>query len=129
MANLTETEITNIRQRIGDHKTTTIGRQDLTDAQIQADWDRANGHASQTSFYLAHYYMLERRYGIWINATDTETTQGSKAQSQKPDRIEKLLLFYAKKAGVDLMIMQSTQGTFDFGLDQDDPITGEDLEE
>ncbi len=32
-------------------------------------------------------------------------------------------------AGIGAFTMQTTSGVFDFGIDQDDPITGADLDE
>ena len=133
MATLTETEIARVRDMIGDSKPTTkqnsTGGYDLTDPEIQAEWDRANGHASEINEYKAYYYMVSRRYGIWSNATDTQTEMGTSLQSQKKAGIEKLLARYMQLAGVGSFTLSTTQGVFDFGLDQDDPITGEDLDE
>ncbi len=129
MATLTTSEVDSIRKRIGDFKATTAGKTDLTTPEIQAEWDRANGHSSEKSAYLAYFYMLELRYGIWINATDTETAQGSKSQSQKVANIRSLLDYYAQKAGVPEFTLPTQAGTLDMGLDQDDPLTGEDLDE
>jgi hypothetical protein len=129
MANLTAAEFRKTRQMIGDLEPTTTGRQDLSNDEIQEEWDRAAGHSSERATYLAYYYMLERRWGVHINATDTDTLQGTKSQSQIVANIEKLMKRYESKAGVADFVMSVTQGTFDFGLDQDDPITGADLEE
>jgi hypothetical protein len=133
MATLTETEIERIRDLIGDSRPTTqptsAGGYDLTDTQIQAEWDRANGHSSEIAEYRALYYMVLRRRGIWLNMVDTATEQGSTMQNQKLRNIERLLADYRQLAGIGSFTMPTTAGTFDFGLDQDDPITGADLDE
>jgi hypothetical protein len=133
MATLTAAEFTRIRQMIGDSHPTTqpnsSGAYDLTEPQIQAEWDRANGHASETNEYKAYYLMLQRRRGIWLNMVDTQTEQGSTLQNQKLRNIERLISEYKALAGVGSFTMQSVGGVFDFGLDQDDPITGEDLDD
>jgi hypothetical protein len=129
MATLTETEIERIRDLIGDDipDTRTSGF-DLTDTQIQAEWDTANGHASELAEYRALYNMIRRRRGKWVNNVDT-VAEGSTLQNQKLRNIERLLAEYRDLAGIGSFTMSSTAGTFDFGLDQDDPITGEDLGE
>lgn len=130
MATLTANEFRTTRKAIGDHKPTVpSGEYDLSNEEIQEQWDRADGHASEIAKYTAYYYMVELRYGIWINAVDTETAQGSKSQNQKVGSIKTLLDYYAEKAGMNAFTLQIQAGVFDFGLDQDDPITGADLEE
>lgn len=129
MATLTTTEITRIRQIIGDSKPTTGQKHDLTSTEIQAEWDRADGHSSETQEYRAYYYMLLRRYGIWMNQVDTQTEQGTSLQSQKLKSIKTSLDMYKELAGIGNFTMQTVGGVFDFGLDQDDPITGADLDE
>lgn len=133
MATLTATEITRIRQLIGDSVPTTQPNSskayDLTDTQIQTEWDSANGHASEINEYKALYNMLRMRRGIWINAVDTQTEQGTSVQNQKLRNIERALAEYKQLAGIGAFTMSTTQGTFDFGLDQDDPVTGADLED
>ena len=133
MATLTATEIARTRKKIGDSHPTTkqnsTGGYDLSDAEIQAEWDRYNGHASEINEYRAYYSMLELRRGIWLNAVDTQTEQGSSLQNQKLKNIERLLAEYKQLAGVGSFTLSTTQGVFDFGLDQDDPVTGEDLDE
>jgi hypothetical protein len=133
MATLTTIEIARCRDMIGDSHPTTIptstGAFDLSDTEIQAEWDRANGHASETNEYKAYYLMLQRRRGIWLNMVDTQTEQGSTLQNQKLRNIERLIREYKALAGVGSFTMQSVGGVFDFGLDQDDPITGEDLDD
>lgn len=132
MATLTAIEITRIRQLIGDSHPTTqpnsSNAYDLTSTQIQEEWDRADGHASDLAMYRALYYMLQRRRGIWLNMVDTQTEQGSSLQNQKLKNIERLLAEYRELAGIGSFTMPTQAGAFDFGLDQDDPITGEDLE-
>lgn len=133
MATLSTTEITRIRQLIGDSVPTTQPNStksyDLTDTQIQAEWDTANGHASTSNEYLALYNMLRRRRGIWINSVDTQTEQGTSVQNQKLKNIERALAEYKELAGIGGFTMPTSAGVFDFGIDQDDPITGDDLEE
>ena len=130
MATLTTTEFARIRDMIGDSHPTTMpnssGAYDLTEPQIQAEWDRADGHASEINEYKAYYLMLQRRRGIWLNAVDTQTEQGSTLQNQKLRNIERLLGEYKQLAGVGNFMMQTQAGVFDFGLDQDDPTTGAD---
>lgn len=133
MATLTETEFTRIRQMIGDSHPTTqpssSGAYDLTNPQIQAEWDRANGHSSEVAEYKAYYLMLQRRLGIWMNMVDTQTEQGTSLQSQKLKSIRESMAAFKELAGIGSFTMNPIAGTFDFGIDQDDPITGEDLEE
>lgn len=133
MATLTATEIARVRDMIGDSHPSTKPNSgnayDLTEAEIQAEWDRANGHASEINEYKAYYLMLQRRRGIWLNAVDTQTEQGGSLQNQKLKNIERLLAEYKQLAGVGSFTLSTTQGVFDFGLDQDDPVTGEDLDE
>ncbi len=129
MATLTSTEIARIRDIIGDSFPTTGNKHDLTDTEIQAEWDRANGHNSEQNEYRAYYYMLIRRYGIWMNQVDTQTEQGTSLQSQKLKSIKQALDMYKELAGIGSFTLPVTSGVFDFGLDQDDPITGADLDE
>jgi len=134
MATLIETEVTRVRQMIGDSHPTTKPNSsttayDLTETQIQAEWDRADGHASEIKEYRAFYYMLQRRRGIWLNMVDTQTEQGSTLQNQKLKNIERLLAEYRQLAGIGVATLATSQGVLDFGLDQDNPETGEDLDE
>jgi hypothetical protein len=133
MATLTATEIEDIRLNIGDSVPTTLPKSsdgyDLSDTQIQAIWDEHNGHASEINSYKALYHMVRRRWGRWINQVDTQTEQGASSMRQKREGIKDLLDYYGDLAGVNTFTMSVTQGTFDFGLDQDDPETGEDLED
>ena len=133
MATLTAIEIARCRDMIGDSHPTTMptstGAYDLSDTEIQAEWDRANGHASETNEYKAYYLMLQRRRGIWMNMVDTQTEQGTSLQSQKLKNINDALNDIRGLAGIGAFTMQSVGGVFDFGLDQDDPITGEDLDD
>lgn len=132
MATLTPTEFVRVRKKIGDsHPTTKRSSStayDLSEDEIQAEWNRYDGHASETNEYRAYYSMLELRRGIWLNAVDTQTEQGSTLQNQKLRNIERLLAEYKALAGIGGFTMQTQAGVFDFGLDQDDPITGVDLE-
>jgi hypothetical protein len=129
MATLTATEIVRVRMKIGDSHPTTGTKYDLTNDQIQAEWDTYGGHSSETSEYRAYYSMLEMRRGIWLNAVDTQTEQGSTLQNQKLRNIERLMTEYKSLAGIGAFTMQTTAGVFDFGIDQDDPVTGEDLDD
>jgi hypothetical protein len=129
MATLSATEIVRVRMKVGDSHPTTGTKYDLTDAQIQAEWDTYDGHGSETNEYRAYYSMLEMRRGIWLNAVDTQTEQGSSLQNQKLRNIERLMAEYKSLAGIGAFTMQTTAGVFDFGIDQDDPITGADLDD
>lgn len=129
MATLTAAEITRIRQRVGDSHPTTGSKHDLTNEQIQEEWDRADGHSSETAEYRALYLMLERRRGIWMNQVDTQTEQGTTLQSQKLKNIKDAMADIKALAGIGNFTMQVQAGVFDFGLDHDDPVTGADLDE
>lgn len=133
MATLTDTEIERIRDLIGDSVPTTMPNSstayDLTVPQIQAEWDRANGHSGEQAEYKAYYLMLLRRRGIWQNSIDTQTEQGSSLQNQKLRNIERALADYKALAGVGSFTLSTSQGVLDFGLDQDDPVTGANLED
>lgn len=121
MATLTETEITAIRQRIGDSQPDTANGFDLTSDEIQAEWDRANGHDSDENAYLAYYYMLERRYGIWLNSVDTETQEGNRLQNQKLRNIERAIDRYRELSGKGNFTLSVSSGVFDLAIDQDTP--------
>lgn len=130
MATLTATEIERIRDLIGDDTPDTRGNDwYLSNTQIQAEWDSADGHASETNEYKAIYNMLRRIRGKLLKSIDTQTETGSNLQNQLLRNVEKALAEYKQLAGIGNFTMQTSSGVFDFGIDQDDPITGADLED
>lgn len=121
MAALTATEIARIRKVIGDSKPDTRSGYDLTDTEIQAEWDRADGHDSEEAEFLAYYYMLLMRRGIWLNAVDTQTDSGGKLQNQKLRNIERALEYYSKMAGRNTYVLPAVASQLDLDLDENEP--------
>lgn len=114
MATLSAAAIVKIRQIIGDSNPDTATGFDLTDTEIQEEWDNADGDSADEARYLAYYYLLERRYGIWMNSVDTETQEGSRLQSQKLKQIERAMERYRKLSGLGEFVIPSRAGVLDF---------------
>jgi hypothetical protein len=130
MATLTAAEMSLTRKKIGDNvPDTRNSNYDLSNDEIQAIWDDADGHASEQNAYRAYYKMVETRWGMASNEVDTVSSTGGSSQRQKFTNIELLLEKYRKLAGIAEFILPTQVGVMDFGIDQDDPVTGENLED
>lgn len=123
MATLTDDEITLVRMRIGDTSGDTAQNYDLSNAIIQSQWDRADGHGSEENEYRAYYYMLQLRYGMWINSINTQTESGaSLSHQQKKQNIQDLMNMYRDMAGIGMFTIPSTSGVLDFDFTENDPL-------
>lgn len=115
MATLTATQITRLRKMTGD---TNTSEPDLTDAELQAEYDLA-----ESDMDVAAVYILRLRMGMAAKLTDVSHSEGegstSEQRSQRRKAIQDLLAYYEGVTGM-FGGGELQAGVISLGLDEDE---------